>query len=57
MSPIEEMARRAQEITLERLDARLANDYVDDELRQLHCDDHGKLAAASGTASGTRIAG
>lgn len=35
LSPIEEMARRAQEITPERLDARLANDYTDDELRQL----------------------
>jgi heavy metal sensor kinase len=35
LSPIEEMARRAQEITPERLDARLANDYADDELRQL----------------------
>jgi heavy metal sensor kinase len=29
------MARRAQEITPERLDARLASDYSDDELRQL----------------------
>ena len=29
------MARRAQEITPERLDARLANDYTDDELGQL----------------------
>jgi heavy metal sensor kinase len=35
LAPIEEMARRAQEITPERLDARLANDYSDDELRQL----------------------
>ncbi len=35
LSPIEEMARRAQEITPERLNARLANDYSDDELRQL----------------------
>jgi heavy metal sensor kinase len=35
LQPIEEMARRAQEITPERLDARLANDYSDDELRQL----------------------
>ncbi|HEX3743573.1 MAG TPA: ATP-binding protein [Bryobacteraceae bacterium] len=35
LSPIEQMARRAQEITPERLDARLANDYTDDELRQL----------------------
>jgi heavy metal sensor kinase len=35
LSPIEQMARRAQEITPERLDARLPNDYTDDELRQL----------------------
>ncbi len=35
LNPIEQMARRAQEITPERLDARLANDYSDDELRQL----------------------
>jgi heavy metal sensor kinase len=35
LSPIEQMARRAQEITPERLDARLASDYSDDELRQL----------------------
>ena len=35
LAPIEEMARRAQEITPERLDARLANDYSDDELRRL----------------------
>ena len=35
LRPIEQMARRAQEITPERLDARLANDYSDDEMRQL----------------------
>lgn len=35
LSPIERMARRAQEITPERLNARLPNDYADDELRQL----------------------
>jgi heavy metal sensor kinase len=35
LSPIEQMARRAQEITPERLDARLSNDYSDSELRQL----------------------
>jgi heavy metal sensor kinase len=35
LSPIEQMARRAQEITPERLSARLPNDYTDDELRQL----------------------
>jgi heavy metal sensor kinase len=35
LSPIEQMARRAQEITPERLHARLPNDYTDDELRQL----------------------
>jgi heavy metal sensor kinase len=35
LRPIEQMARRAQEITPERLDARLANDYADDEMRQL----------------------
>lgn len=35
LSPIEQMARRAQEITPDRLHARLANDYSDHELRQL----------------------
>jgi heavy metal sensor kinase len=35
LSPIEQMARRAQEITPERLDARLPNDDTDDELGQL----------------------
>lgn len=35
LAPIEQMAHRAQEITPERLDARLANDYSDHELRQL----------------------
>lgn len=35
LRPIEQIARRAQEITPERLDERLANDYSDDELRQL----------------------
>jgi len=35
LRPIEQIARRAQEITPERLNARLANDYSDDELRQL----------------------
>ncbi|HTX36903.1 MAG TPA: ATP-binding protein [Bryobacteraceae bacterium] len=35
LSPIEQMARRAQEITPEKLDARLPNDQADDELGQL----------------------
>jgi len=35
LNPIEQMARRAQEITPERLDARLPDDYTDNELRQL----------------------
>ena len=35
LSPIEQMARRAQEITPDRLDARLPNDGNDDELGQL----------------------
>jgi heavy metal sensor kinase len=35
LNPIELMARRAQEITPERLDARLPNDNSDDELGQL----------------------
>ena len=35
LSPIEQMARRAQEITPEKLDARLPNDHADDELGQL----------------------
>jgi heavy metal sensor kinase len=35
LSPIERMARRAQEITPEKLDARLPNDGADDELGQL----------------------
>jgi heavy metal sensor kinase len=35
LSPIEEMARRAQEITPERLHARLPNDNNEDELGQL----------------------
>ena len=42
--PIEQMARRAQEITPERLDARLANDYTDHELRQLAAVFNGTLA-------------
>jgi heavy metal sensor kinase len=35
LSPIEQMARRAQEITPEKLDARLPNDDTEDELGQL----------------------
>lgn len=35
LSPIEQMARRAQEITADKLDARLPNDDTDDELGQL----------------------
>jgi len=35
LSPIERMARQAQEITPEKLDARLPNDDADDELGQL----------------------
>lgn len=35
LSPIEEMARRAQEITPDRLDARLPNESSEDELGQL----------------------
>jgi heavy metal sensor kinase len=35
LSPIEQMAARAREITPERLDARLPNDDADDELGQL----------------------
>ena len=35
LSPIEQMARRAQEITPEKLNARLPNDDADDELGQL----------------------
>lgn len=35
LSPIEQMARRAQEITPEKLHARLPNDGTDDELGQL----------------------
>jgi len=35
LSPIEQMARRAQEITPEKLHARLPNDDADDELGQL----------------------
>jgi len=35
LSPIEQMARRAQEISPERLSARLPNDQADDELGQL----------------------
>ncbi len=35
LSPIEQMARRAQEITPEKLHARLPNDDTDDELGQL----------------------
>ncbi|MCC6366944.1 MAG: HAMP domain-containing protein [Bryobacterales bacterium] len=35
LSPIEEMARRAQEITPDRLDARLPNENSEDELGQL----------------------
>jgi heavy metal sensor kinase len=35
LSPIEQMARRAQEITADKLDARLPNDDADDELGQL----------------------
>jgi heavy metal sensor kinase len=44
LAPIEQMARRAQEITPERLDARLPNDYTDDELRQLAAVFNGTLA-------------
>jgi heavy metal sensor kinase len=44
LAPIEQMARRAQEITPERLDARLPNDYTDDELRQLAGVFNGTLA-------------
>jgi signal transduction histidine kinase len=35
LNPLEEMARRAQEITPENLHARLPNDDADDELGQL----------------------
>jgi heavy metal sensor kinase len=35
LSPIEQMARRAQGITADKLDARLPNDDTDDELGQL----------------------
>jgi heavy metal sensor kinase len=35
LQPIEQMARKAQEITPEKLDARLPNDDTDDELGQL----------------------
>jgi heavy metal sensor kinase len=35
LSPIEQMARRAKEITPDKLDARLPHDAIDDELGQL----------------------
>jgi len=44
LSPIEQMAQQAQEITPERLHARLPNDYKDDELRQLAGVFNGTLA-------------
>jgi len=44
LSPIERMARRAREITPDRLDARLPNDDTDDELGQLARVFNGTLA-------------